>query len=68
MLNVSTMGALESAGRAHLGLLEYGWYRCTNCKTSYPVIDGAIRCNGHSIELCPWCRVDSKPWTKGRGK
>lgn len=26
-----------------------------------------IRCNGHSITLCPWCRVDSKPWTAGRG-
>lgn len=26
-----------------------------------------IRCNGHRIALCPWCRVDSKPWTAGRG-
>lgn len=26
-----------------------------------------IRCNGHRITLCPWCRADSKPWTAGRG-
>lgn len=27
-----------------------------------------IRCNGHIIDQCPWCRPDSHPWTAGRGK
>jgi hypothetical protein len=43
-------------------------YRCLDCRTVYPVISGKIRCNGHVIRLCPWCRPDSRPWTSGRGE
>jgi hypothetical protein len=53
----------------YLGLLgPWDYYKCANCSTSFPEIDGEIRCNGHAIELCPWCRADSAPWRKGRGR
>jgi len=42
-------------------------WTCPTCSTTFPVIGGAIRCNGHTITLCPWCRSDSAPWTRGRG-
>ena len=42
-------------------------YTCETCQTSYPVIDGEIRCNGHVVDRCPWCRTDSAPWKNGRG-
>ena len=43
-------------------------YKCCDCGTEYPFINERIRCNGHEITLCPWCREDSKPWTNGRGE
>lgn len=55
------------------GLKSYGFdekiqfFECVNCESNYPVIAGEISCNGVVIELCPWCRPDSKPWTNGRG-
>lgn len=40
---------------------------CFTCKTPYVVIEHRVMCNGHNITLCPFCRVDSAPWTNGRG-
>jgi hypothetical protein len=50
---------------------------CVDCNTTYPEImyfdriddrvKWGIRCNGHTITLCPWCKPDSKPWINGRG-
>ena len=47
-------------------------YICINCNTSYVPENrddffGVARCNKHSIDLCPWCRIDSTPWKYGRG-
>lgn len=42
-------------------------WTCMTCHVSYPEINGQIRCNGHVIDLCPTCRVDSAPWKNGRG-
>lgn len=52
-----------------------GWMKCVDCGTQYPILEymdngeikEGIRCNGHTIELCPWCRPDSMPWMHGRG-
>jgi hypothetical protein len=30
-------------------------WTCVTCQTSYPVIDGQIRCNGKTITACPYC-------------
>lgn len=45
------------------------WFRCVDCGTTFPGIgdDDRPKCNGHTIDKCPWCRPGSKPWTKGRG-
>lgn len=43
------------------------WHRCITCGTEFPEIGGEIRCNGHTIDLCPFCRTDSRPWSRGRG-
>lgn len=57
-------------------------YTCKDCKTPYPVNTersiagialipnariGEALCNGRGIDLCPWCRPDSRPWKHGRG-
>lgn len=44
-------------------------WECIDCKTEF---FGYINrdnpdCNGVEIDLCPWCRPDSKPWKNGRG-
>jgi len=54
------------------------YFKCNDCGTIFPYAkywnsqddcyEYAIRCNGQSITLCPWCREDSQPWTVGRGK
>lgn len=64
-----TTGTLESGAKGHV--------MCVDCKTQYPVseyydriddeIKSGIKCNGHIITLCPWCRPDSEPWKHGRG-
>jgi len=46
---------------------EYLLWRCSECKTEFPEIDGKIMCNGHHIQDCPWCRKDSEPFKNGRG-
>ena len=41
---------------------------CEDCNTVFEVkLDGKIRCNGTIIQLCPWCRPDTRPWQYGRG-
>ena len=41
---------------------------CLDCHTQYHIgLDLKPIANGASIELCPWCREDSKPWKNGRG-
>lgn len=74
----STLAQSASNPRGRLQLMS-GWGRrlgtagpdehwsCITCSTSFPVIADVIRCNGHIIDLCPWCRSDSAPWTNGRG-
>lgn len=49
---------------------RFSWssfFKCSDCVTTFPEIDGEIRCNGQHISLCPWCREDSQPWKGGRG-
>lgn len=46
---------------------------CNNCGTAFILVynpktkTDAPSCNGHFIEVCPWCREDSRPWHDGRG-
>lgn len=49
-------------------------YYCIDCNTIYPPVGsvaasvlGLAMCNGHPINVCPWCRPDSRPWMNGRG-
>jgi hypothetical protein len=49
------------------GLNQYTHYRCIDCNTIYPEIDGFIQCNNTYIELCPFCREDAKSWRNGAG-
>lgn len=47
------LGTLRSIGFWNLGPHQrYEYYKCTKCGTTYPVMDGAIRCNGGSITKC----------------
>lgn len=76
---ISTAAMIRPTERGALYLAP-GWGRrlgldgpnvhwtCTTCTSTYPEMNGAIRCNGHTITRCPWCRSDSKPWTNGRGR
>ncbi len=66
-----------------VGRHDHEHYGCVDCGTLFPVLidwdNGvgavgqswnevrAIKCNGHAITVCPWCRPDSKPWENGRG-
>lgn len=61
-------GVLRYIGRFKLARQVYDYFRCVDCGTEFPEIDGSASCNGHKISRCPWCRPDSKPWTAGRGK
>jgi hypothetical protein len=56
-------GILDFVGEKRLGVNAHQYFRCRDCHTDY----AAARCNGRQIDLCPWCRPDSKPWTNGRG-
>ena len=63
-----TSGVLKPVGRRMLGVLDsYDYWRCSDCGTFYPKIDGTVKCNGQPIGACPWCRQNSAPWTNGRG-
>ena len=42
-------------------------YKCIDCETIFPVIGLSIKCNGHNISKCPWCRADTEIWQNGRG-
>jgi rubrerythrin len=54
-------GALQFIGRKSLGLYaENDYFRCSDCGTDYPRIDGVIRCNGFTISSCPWCGTDKR--------
>ena len=59
-----------------VGRHDHEHYGCVDCDTLYPVLvdydedwneTREIKCNGHAITLCPWCRPDSEPWKNGRG-
>ena len=52
------------------------FYMCKDCKTMFPTFCRSTgkeiyfvkpNVNGWKIDLCPWCRPDSKPWKNGRG-
>lgn len=61
-------GMLYSIGHGKIGIIHgYEFFKCKDCKTIYPKINGVIMCNGHYIVKCPWCREDSEPWKNGRG-
>lgn len=60
----------------HTGRHDHAHYECVDCGTRYPVLveydeewntTQTIKCNGHPITLCPWCRPDSEPWKNSRG-
>lgn len=62
-------GELVHDGQHKLGLDAYDYWRCIDCGTTYPVLGwGKPSCNGHKIDLCPFCRPDSEPWKNGRGE
>jgi hypothetical protein len=52
-------GELRPIGSYNLGLDRYEYFRCDDCATDYPVIDGAPRCNGQALDRCPYCRDDN---------
>lgn len=61
-------GRLVPTGTQQLGEFDMCLYdKCVDCGTTYPVIRDTAMCNGHKIDLCPWCRPDSRPWFRGRG-
>jgi hypothetical protein len=65
-------GNLKYAGRAFFNgnvYLKTDRWECVDCKTEFIRNPNADKpnCNGVKIDLCPWCRPDSKPWKNGRG-
>lgn len=62
-------GKLVSIGRQQLGYATIEHYKCVDCETTYPASssDAIAVCNSIEIDLCPYCRPDSKPFTHGRG-
>jgi len=73
IVDKSTVGELEYIGRKPLGYIQLEYYKCKDCGTEFPSTprsceEGAkAMCNNTPINVCPWCRPDSKPFTKGRG-
>jgi hypothetical protein len=61
-------GTLNCSGTGNYCLVEISRVLCNAWGTEFPIIKGNIRCNGHVIEECPWCRLGSLPWTTGRGE
>jgi hypothetical protein len=62
-------GTLKSIGVKNYGSSKFEFYECADCGTLYPVSgeNDLPQCNNVSIELCPRCREDSKPYQNGRG-
>ena len=62
-------GTLQSIGVKSLGRFKFEFYECVDCGDRYPVSgdNNLPQCNEVSIELCPWCRDDSKAYQNGRG-
>ena len=58
---------LQYIGEYNLGCQRFRYFRCDKCKTDYPVIGGILKCNGHIIDDCPWCKPNSETWKGGRG-
>lgn len=70
-----TTGRLSSAP-VHSDRYGNTHHACVDCETMYPVLvdydedwnpTSAVKCNGHVITVCPWCRPDSESWKHGRG-
>jgi DNA-directed RNA polymerase subunit RPC12/RpoP len=75
MTTTTKTGRLEKLEHV-VGRLDHPHYECVDCGTRYPLIREydeewnetmAIKCNGHVITVCPWCRPDNEPWEHGRG-
>ena len=62
-------GTLQNIDVKNYGRSKFEFYECADCRAIYPVSgeNDLPQCNKVSIELCPWCREDSKPWCNGRG-
>lgn len=60
-------GRLVAEGQGRTGAIVLQYYKCVDCQTSFPEIDGEIRCNRAPIVVCPYCEPDSKPFKNGRG-
>jgi DNA-directed RNA polymerase subunit RPC12/RpoP len=60
-------GKLIAEGQGRTGNLVLQYYKCVDCGTSFPEIDGEIRCNRAPIVVCPYCEPNSKPFKNGRG-
>jgi hypothetical protein len=70
-------GELKSIGEFGFGWYKHECFECVDCGTVFPKLkeynprtdefEMHIKCNGHKINKCPWCRPDSTPWTNGRG-
>ena len=64
-----TTGTLRYVFTKRLGdSPRFDWYECDDCETLFRTEGGQMRCNGHVISVCPWCRPDSEPWKNGRGE
>ena len=53
-------GHLSNIGYHYLGNTQYRFFRCNDCQTLYPEIDGRIRCNQRAIEVCPFCSLQTR--------
>lgn len=54
-------GHLTYVGTGKVGYDLIKFWRCQDCQERYPELKGQIRCNGVTIDFCPWCREDSAP-------
>lgn len=58
-------GILFLLGARKYGLYSEVFYACPDCATEYPVIENAIRCNGETITVCPYCHPEGNAKARG---
>ena len=62
MAGQTSKGALVSIGWHRLGMHDWDeYFKCLDCNTVYPVIDGYPSCNGEKLSKCPYCKERELP-------
>ena len=57
-------GRLRDEGIQKYGLTQScHFWRCQDCGTTYPEINGKVSCNGRAIEVCECSDGTDSPWT-----